>query len=131
MKQKHVVFEKNAKYNFRNTNSWHGAQWVSRDMSDAPPPTANLKKYDYSQLVIISAGRIVEAELVACSSLVCRGSFSGRLSKLQELFVTVVVTPVQIALMYVSSTLLQVMLHFLTPCWYTKWDVWNMNELWT
>ena len=36
------------KYNFRNTNSWHVAQWVSRDTSDTPPPTANLKKSDYS-----------------------------------------------------------------------------------
>ena len=44
LKQKHVVFEKKGKYNFRNTNSWHVAQWVSRDMSDAPPQTANLKK---------------------------------------------------------------------------------------
>ena len=31
-----------------NTNSWHVAQWVSCDMSDAPPPSDNLKKSDYS-----------------------------------------------------------------------------------
>ena len=36
-------------YNFRNTNSWHVAQWVSRDMSDTPLPSANLKKSDYSK----------------------------------------------------------------------------------
>ena len=49
LKKKRVVFEKNYKYNFINTNSWHVAQWVSRDMSDAPPPSANLKKSDYSR----------------------------------------------------------------------------------
>ena len=44
----YLVFEKNYKYNFINTSSWHVAQWVSRDMSDALPPSANLKKSDYS-----------------------------------------------------------------------------------
>ena len=45
MKYNRVVFEKKDNDNFRNTNSWHVAQWLSHYMSDAPSPSANLKVF--------------------------------------------------------------------------------------
>ena len=93
LKLNHVVFEKKAKYNFRNTNPWHVAQWVSRDTSDAPPPSANLKKSDYSCVGIIlsnswllSAAQAREnAESLAQSEAVARAAEEERVQELTTL----------------------------------------------
>ena len=50
LKRKHLAIVKEAKYDWRITNCWHVAQWVSRHISNATPPSANLanlKKSDY------------------------------------------------------------------------------------
>ena len=38
------------------------AQWVSRDMSDAQPPSANLKKSDYNKITQIGIWCLLEIE---------------------------------------------------------------------